>query len=54
MDKSTRATLWIAFIIIASYVVWFFTSCAMDDACRFVCTYARSGCHTEWTTPKQD
>jgi hypothetical protein len=46
MDRTTKATLWVAFTILISYVVWFYLDCAMDDACRIVC---RRGCHTEWT-----
>jgi hypothetical protein len=49
MDRLTKATLWVAAIILISYVVWFYADCAMDDACRFVCTHygSRGGCHTE-------
>ncbi|MBR0972729.1 MULTISPECIES: hypothetical protein [Bradyrhizobium] len=51
MDRSTKATLWIAFIVIASYVVWFYLACAMDDACHMVCEGGgRRGCHPQWTT----
>jgi hypothetical protein len=50
MDRSTKATLWIAFVVLLSYFVWFFADCAMDDACRFVCVNrGRGGCHTERT-----
>jgi hypothetical protein len=50
MDRSTKATLWIAFAVLPSYVVWFFADCAMDDACRIVCVNnGRGGCHTERT-----
>ncbi len=49
MDRlTTKATLWVAAIILISYVVWFFADCAVDDACRIVCVKsARGGCHTE-------
>ena len=48
MDRSTKATLWIAFIVLVSYFVWFFADCAMDDTCRLVCKAGgRGGCHTE-------
>jgi hypothetical protein len=49
MDRSTKATLWVAFIILASYVAWYFLDCALDDGCRIVCdpNIARGGCHTE-------
>ena len=50
MDRSTRATLWIAFIVIASYFAWFFLDCALDSACHIVCvTGGRNGCHMERT-----
>ena len=50
MDRSTKATLWIAFAVLLSYVVWFFADCAIDDACRIVCVNnGRGGCHTERT-----
>ena len=50
MDRSTKATLWIAFAVVLSYVVWFFADCAIDDACRVVCVNnGRGGCHTERT-----
>ena len=54
MDRMTKATLWIAFLVLASYFVWFFLDCAMDDTCHLVCTYGsfRSGCHTQRTTPR--
>lgn len=49
MDRTTRLTLFVAFTIIVSYVVWFYLDCAMDDACRIVCVSGgRRGCHTEW------
>jgi hypothetical protein len=49
MDRTTKATLWVAFTIIISYVVWFYLDCAMDDACHIVCVNGgRRGCHTEW------
>jgi hypothetical protein len=51
MDRSTKTTLWIAFIVIVSYFVWFYLDCAMDDACQFVCVSGgRRGCYTQWTT----
>jgi hypothetical protein len=50
MDRSTKIALWIAAAVLLSYFVWFFADCAMDDACRFVCTNrGRGGCHTERT-----
>lgn len=48
MDRSTKATLWIAFIVIASYFVWFFLDCALDSTCHLVCVAGGRGtCHTE-------
>jgi hypothetical protein len=48
MDRLTKATLWVASIILISYVVWFYADCALDDACRIVCVKSsRGGCHTE-------
>jgi len=51
MDRATRVTLWIAFIVLASYFVGFFVDCALDDACRIVCAMnvSRGGCHAQWT-----
>jgi hypothetical protein len=48
MDRSTKATLWVAFTILVSYFVWFYLDCAMDGACHIVCVNGgRGGCHTE-------
>lgn len=48
MDRLTKATLWVAAIILISYVVWFYADCALDDACRIICAKnGRGGCHTE-------
>jgi len=52
MDRSTKITLWIAFLALFSYFVWFFVGCAMDDSCHLVCRASgsfRGGCHTERT-----
>ncbi len=50
MDRTTKATLWVAFILLVSYFVWFYVDCAMDDACHIVCVAGgRAGCHTERT-----
>jgi hypothetical protein len=50
MDRSTKATLWIAFIVLSGYFVWFFLDCAMDDACHLVCRFGgRGGCYTQRT-----
>lgn len=49
MDRTTKATLWVASIILISYVVWLFADCALDDVCRIACdaNKARGGCHVE-------
>jgi hypothetical protein len=48
MDRSTKATLWVAFTISVSYFVWFDLDCAMDDACHIVCVNGgRGGCHMQ-------
>jgi len=50
MDRSTKTTLWIAFLVLFSYFVWFFVDCAIDDSCHIVCrTAARGGCYTQRT-----
>jgi hypothetical protein len=49
MDQSTKITLWIAAAVLLSYFVWFFADCAMDDACRIVCTGNGHVCRTERT-----
>ena len=50
MDRQTKITLWTAATVLISYFVWFYADCAMDDACRIVCTNGgRGGCHTQWT-----
>jgi hypothetical protein len=51
MDRLTRATLWVAFIVLLSYFAWFFLDCAMDRSCHLVCRFngGRNGCHTERT-----
>jgi hypothetical protein len=43
MDRLTKATLWVASIILISYVVWFYADCALDDACRIVCVKSGRG-----------
>jgi hypothetical protein len=50
MDRSTKATLWIASITLLSYFVWFFLDCALDDTCHLVCRAGgRGGCYTQRT-----
>ena len=49
MDRSTKLTLWVAALVLGSYFVWFYASCAIDDGCRIVCVNGgRRGCHTQW------
>jgi hypothetical protein len=53
MDRSTKATLWIAFLVLASYFVWFYVDCAFDDTCQIVChSGGRNGCYAQ-RTPDQ-
>jgi hypothetical protein len=40
MDRITKATLWVAFLILGSYFVWAFLNCAMDDTCHRSCPSA--------------
>ena len=52
MDRSTKATLWIAFLVLFSYFGWFFVDCAIDDTCHLVCppnASHRAGCYTQRT-----
>jgi hypothetical protein len=51
MDRLTKATLWIAFLVLFSYFAWFYLDCAMDESCHLVCRTGgyRGGCHTERT-----
>jgi hypothetical protein len=50
MDRSTKATLWIAFTVLLSYFLWFYLDCAYDDACHIVCiTDGRGSCHIQRT-----
>jgi hypothetical protein len=53
MDRSTKATLWVAFLALFSFFVWFFVDCAIDDSCHLVCDspgfFVRGGCHAQRT-----
>jgi hypothetical protein len=50
MDRMTKATLWIAFLVLFSYFAWFYLDCAMDDTCHLVChAGGRGGCYTKRT-----
>jgi len=33
----TKATLWVAFLVLGSYFVWLFLDCAMDYTCHRDC-----------------
>jgi hypothetical protein len=47
MDRQTKATLWIAFLVLFSYFVWFFLDCWMDESCHLSCRFGgRGGCST--------
>jgi len=48
MDRSTKATLWIAFLVLFAYFVWFFLDCWMDASCHLACRFtgSRGGCST--------
>jgi hypothetical protein len=37
MDRMTKATLWVAFLVLGAYFVWLFLDCAMDDTCHLGC-----------------
>jgi hypothetical protein len=50
MDRQTRLTLWIAFVVLLSYFAWFFLDCAMDETCHLVCRPGGRGiCYTSRT-----
>lgn len=33
MDRMTKATLWVAFLVLGTYFVWASLDCAMGDTC---------------------
>ena len=37
MDGKTRATLWIAGLVLGTYFLTTFLNCALDPACQFRC-----------------
>jgi hypothetical protein len=37
MDRMTKATLWIAGLVLGSYFVWAFLDCALDATCQLRC-----------------
>ena len=50
MDRQTKLTLWIAFIVLFSYFAWFYLDCAMDETCHLVCHFGgRGGCYPKRT-----
>jgi hypothetical protein len=50
VDRLTKATLWVAFLVLASYFVWFYVDCATDDTCQIVCrSGGRGGCYVHRT-----
>jgi hypothetical protein len=54
MDRQTKFTLWVAFLVLFSYVVWFYLDCAMDETCHLVCRAGgRGGCYTQRTAPAE-
>lgn len=34
MDRSVKATLWIAAVMLLGYAVWAYADCAMDRTCH--------------------
>jgi len=54
MDRQTKFTLWVAFVVLFSYFAWFALDCAMDETCHLVCgAGGRGGCHTQRTPPAE-
>ena len=54
MDRQTKVTLWIAFLVLFSYFAWFYLDCAMDETCHLVChAGGRGGCYTKRTPMPQ-
>ena len=55
MDRQTKFTLWIAFLVLFSYFAWFSLDCAMDETCHLVChaNGGRGGCYTQRTSPAE-
>lgn len=61
MDGMTRATLWIAALVLGAYFATAFLSCALDPACKLRCAPTAgvntayrggSGCAYQRTPPK--
>jgi hypothetical protein len=54
MDRQTKFTLWVAFLVLFTYVGWFYLDCAMDETCHLVCHYGgRGGCYTQRSAPAE-
>jgi hypothetical protein len=54
MDRQTKFTLWVAFLVLFSYVAWFYLDCAMDETCHLVChAGGRGGCYTQRSAPAE-
>jgi hypothetical protein len=54
MDRQTKFTLWVAFLVLFTYVGWFYLDCAMDETCHLVCRYGgRGGCYTQRSAPAE-
>ncbi len=52
MDRQTKFTLWVAFLVLSSYFAWFALDCAMDETCHLVCRAGgRGGCTTVRSAP---
>ena len=49
MDRQTRLTLWIAFLVLFSYFAWFYLDCALDETCHLVCRFGHGNCYTTHT-----
>jgi hypothetical protein len=43
MDGMTRATLWIAALVLGAYFATTFLNCALDPACELRCAPVRAG-----------
>jgi hypothetical protein len=54
MDRQTKFTLWVAFLVLFTYVGWFYLDCAMDETCHLVCHYGgRGGCYAQRSAPAE-
>jgi hypothetical protein len=54
MDRQTKFTLWLAFLVLGSYFAWFALDCAMDETCHLVCRAGgRGGCYTTRSAPAE-